>query len=509
MAAIKRSFRLILIIFVLLNFACLVLVSPMASALGTATPPELVDEWWAEDQLLVAIDTDADGNTYAMNGVDNSIQKFDTDGNLITQWGSAGSGDGEFGGYGQIAVDSSGNVYVADQGNYRVQKFDSDGNYITQWGSNGSANGEFNDSMTGIAVDSSGNVYVAEGNDGVIQKFDNNGTYIMKWGSAGSGNGQFNFLSGIDADLDDNIYVADCNNYRIQKFDNDGTYLTQLGTGAYGNGDGEFGCTRDVNVDYAGNIYVADTGNGRIQKFDSDGNFITKWGSPDDAYFYYAQDVAVDAAGNVYVGDIDSDGWRFNILKFAFPAETAELVTSNDKDITIETAENVSVSCAEAVQESSLAEQDPDYQYPVDLVDFCLLVPSFGATTTVTLTFETDRSPSDVTARKYNSGTDSYTTIQDADISATTLNGNPALQLIYDISDGGELDSDGIANGEILDPVGLAVALDSGRAPGGDTLSDGELAATGDSQQTVTLLALALVGVGSFAAYKYGRTKLV
>lgn len=44
----------------------------------------------------------------------------------------------------KIRPDSSGNVYVADTGNNRVQKFSSDGNYITEWGSAGSGNGQFN-----------------------------------------------------------------------------------------------------------------------------------------------------------------------------------------------------------------------------------------------------------------------------------------------------------------------------------------------------------------------------
>ncbi|MGA7691096.1 MAG: hypothetical protein WA326_12470 [Nitrososphaeraceae archaeon] len=42
-----------------------------------------------------------------------------------------------------LAIDSSGDVYVADSGNNRIQKFDSDGNYITSWGSLGSGNGQF------------------------------------------------------------------------------------------------------------------------------------------------------------------------------------------------------------------------------------------------------------------------------------------------------------------------------------------------------------------------------
>ena len=36
-----------------------------------------------------------------------------------------------------VATDSSGNVYVADIDNNRIQKFDSNGNFITKWGSNG------------------------------------------------------------------------------------------------------------------------------------------------------------------------------------------------------------------------------------------------------------------------------------------------------------------------------------------------------------------------------------
>ena len=36
-----------------------------------------------------------------------------------------------------IATDSSGNVYVADMDNNRIQKFDSNGNFITKWGSHG------------------------------------------------------------------------------------------------------------------------------------------------------------------------------------------------------------------------------------------------------------------------------------------------------------------------------------------------------------------------------------
>ncbi len=43
-----------------------------------------------------------------------------------------------------VATDAAGNVYVADAGNHRIQKFTGTGTYLTQWGSPGSGNGQFN-----------------------------------------------------------------------------------------------------------------------------------------------------------------------------------------------------------------------------------------------------------------------------------------------------------------------------------------------------------------------------
>ena len=51
------------------------------------------------------------------------IQKFDSNGKYLTQWGSYGTGDGQSEYPECVAVDSSGNVYVFDTGNNRIQKF--------------------------------------------------------------------------------------------------------------------------------------------------------------------------------------------------------------------------------------------------------------------------------------------------------------------------------------------------------------------------------------------------
>src|ERR671924_1251486 len=86
------------------------------------------------------------------------IKKFDTQGNLITSWGTKGTGDGQFLHVHNLAVDSSGNIYVTDEERQDVQKFDSNGTFMTKWGSPGRGQGEFSPRIEDINVDSSNNV---------------------------------------------------------------------------------------------------------------------------------------------------------------------------------------------------------------------------------------------------------------------------------------------------------------------------------------------------------------
>lgn len=179
------------------------------------------------------------------------------------------------GGIHSIALDNAGNVYVSDSGKGldeigaerifgRIQKFDSNGKYLAQWGTVGGANSQFR-SPTGLAIDSLGNVYVGDSGNFRIQKFDLNGKYLDQWGTQGDANGQFADIQGMAIDKSGYLYVLDRGNNRIQKFDGNGKYLTQWGTG--GNGNGEFNAPSFLAFDNAGNIFVTDTGNNRVQKF--------------------------------------------------------------------------------------------------------------------------------------------------------------------------------------------------------------------------------------------------
>ncbi len=69
-----------------------------------------------------------------------------------------------------ISIDGAGDVYVTDTGNHRIEKFDREGNFITQWGGFGNGGGQFNFPY-GIAVDAKGSVFVIDSGNTRVQQF--------------------------------------------------------------------------------------------------------------------------------------------------------------------------------------------------------------------------------------------------------------------------------------------------------------------------------------------------
>ena len=172
------------------------------------------------------IAVDGSGNVYVADTSNNRVEKFTSNGTYVSQFGSQGTAGGEFNGPYGIAVDGSGNIYVTDKGNDRVEKFLDDGTgtfpFQCQFGSYGTGDGQFNQPL-GIAVDSSGYVYVADSLNDRIQKFYSpppglNYVFHAKWGSYGSGDYQFWTAHEVCVDSSGAVYVADFGNNRVQKF---------------------------------------------------------------------------------------------------------------------------------------------------------------------------------------------------------------------------------------------------------------------------------------------------
>jgi DNA-binding beta-propeller fold protein YncE len=131
-----------------------------------------------------------------------------------------------------IALDQEGDLYVVDRGNSRVLKFDPSGKFLLQWGSRGTGDGQFDMSGNGagfVAVDLPGNVYVTDNTH--VQKFDSQGKFLIKWGTQGTGDGQFMLALAKAIDQQNDIYVVDIENNVVQKFDYSGSFLLKWGGG--------------------------------------------------------------------------------------------------------------------------------------------------------------------------------------------------------------------------------------------------------------------------------------
>lgn len=280
---------------------------------------------------------DSSGDVFVADSNNHRIQKFDSIGTFNTAWGR----EDLHGAWG-IGMDSLRRVYVADPNFDKIAMFivaeNGTGVLFKEWGTFGSGDGQFN-SPTDVAVDhTTQEVYVADLVNSRVQKFTISdpcpeGTtqivsgvcFVTKWGEFGSGNGQFNGPSGVAVDSSGHVYVADLRNHRIQKFTGTGIFIGAWGT--FGSGDGQFYLPNRVSVDSSGHVYVADTENHRIQKFKiqkfnislpcPEGTtqiifgvcFITKWGTfgSGDGQFKNPRGISIDSSGDVYVADANNN----------------------------------------------------------------------------------------------------------------------------------------------------------------------------------------------------------
>ncbi|MDC0052579.1 HYR domain-containing protein, partial [Candidatus Nitrosopelagicus sp.] len=219
--------------------------------------------------------------------------------NFESQWGKAGiSKSGFFLSPQHLAFDSENNVYVTDLGNSRVQKFDSTGNFLTEWGTRGTNSGEFGH-PTGITV-SDEFVFVVDNKNHDIQKFTLDGEFISKWGGFGKDVGFFKSPRGITISDDNLVYIVDSGNARIQTFTLDGEFVSYFGQ------SGKFGGNFVTPVDIAINsdkIYVTDPNQNKIIVFDIQGNFEKTFNDSVGGYPVYPQGIAFDQEDNFYIVD--------------------------------------------------------------------------------------------------------------------------------------------------------------------------------------------------------------
>lgn len=150
-------------------------------------------------------------------------------------------------------------------------------------------------------------------------------------------------------------------------------------------------------------------------------------------------------------GDANNDGTDDSIQNHV--SSFVNPVTN--KYTVVETDSACSLAAVSAASETAKPVADSGYNYATGLVNFTANCGTPGYTTTVRV-IVFDVSPSGLTLRKFNPNTSAYFSVTGAVLSSITIGGRSATVATYQIVDGGNLDTDGVVNGTIVDPVGLA-----------------------------------------------------
>jgi YD repeat-containing protein len=215
------------------------------------------------------IAVDSSGNVWVADKGNYRIQEFNPEGEFIRKFGSAGTGNGQFGRLRGVAVDAEGHVWTIELGTEvtgkpRVQEFSSEGAYLAQFGSKGTGAGQFQEPL-GIAADAKGDVWVADTGNKRIQEFSSKGQYLFAFGVPGGEEGQLASPVGLAIDKEGPVWVVDSGNNRISEFSSEGVYLRQFG--AAGAGIGQLSGPKSLALDPSGSVWVADSANNRLEKW--------------------------------------------------------------------------------------------------------------------------------------------------------------------------------------------------------------------------------------------------
>jgi sugar lactone lactonase YvrE len=310
------------------------LVLSLAFAAPARAEFKFLNQWGHPQggEVLVPLDVERDnaGNIYVVD-ILAGVQKYDANGNHLLSFGSFGTGPGEFDTPAGIGVnEATGEVYISDVGvsgggptpGMRIERFDSNGNFLGEFGSFGTAEGQFS-FLQAIAVDQvSGDVFTAEQHR--VQRFSSTGQFELMWGRdvvpgggtgaetcaagckegmGGSLEGELRSPAGIAVGFN-SVFVAEDGNERISRFNqNTGAFQIMGGrdvqpgggqagetcvaackTGISGTGPGELNDPHGLDVNNAfGFLYVVDQGNDRVQRWTPNLGFVSEFGSQGSA----------------------------------------------------------------------------------------------------------------------------------------------------------------------------------------------------------------------------------
>lgn len=213
-----------------------------------------------------------EGHLYVLDGVHHRAVVYDAEGQFRFQFGTHGSGPGQFRFPLGIAAAADGRIYVADSGNHRVQVFAADGTHLEVI--------ELPDAETDASPDPTDMVF-----DRARQRLyiaDNDSHHILVyslaqsrfeavWGRPGQGQRQFRYPFLLDLSADGYLLVVESINTRVQVLNPAGKFVCFIG--GWGVKPGQLFRPKGAAC-HENRVFVTDSYLGRVQVFDLTGRFL-------------------------------------------------------------------------------------------------------------------------------------------------------------------------------------------------------------------------------------------
>jgi hypothetical protein len=256
-----------------------------------------------------------------------------------------------------------------------------------------------------------------------------------------SGSSPSSFGAGFGAFYTGGSYSATRSNIYYDQYlaNSSGTTLTCVG---FDQGSGN--CTAENVGNASPGYFKNNISNGPFGTWDFDSVWQTTTSYPGLRSLGSFTNPAVPNSGDAN-GDGTQDSYQANILSV------------KDRNgiwatVTVPSSSNCTLGNG-----TSSANNDKTYNALSGLTGFSVYCPTNGATVAVTIIY--DKQYTRPTLRYYNDTTNSYSTITGAVLGSVTIGGATRTTVTYSVTDGGTYDSDGLSNGIIVDPVGLAVLV--------------------------------------------------
>jgi len=144
---------------------------------------------WGKGMFKIphSIRIDPAGNIWTVDAASSRIFKFTPQGEKLMEIsvGEQPATKCEFNGTTDIAFAPNGRIFISDgYGNARILEYTAAGKRVRQWGSAGTGPGEFH-LPHGITIDEAGILFVADRENGRVQRFDLDGHYLGEWANFG------------------------------------------------------------------------------------------------------------------------------------------------------------------------------------------------------------------------------------------------------------------------------------------------------------------------------------